>query len=255
MMTYTHIPPIGILEQVAAAQALGTGCEINLDARVIDMVNVDSVTPMLRGVTVHSHGPFMDLNPGSLDRSVRELTRERVLQALLISHYLSSELVVFHSGYSPQCYSGIEGMWLENATSFWLDILKNDLWHNIGADESFIICIENHFEQDVGLLRELIERVGSPRLRCCFDLSHSYLYSNGSIMGDMDILAPFISEIHVNDTDGLTDTHQTVGSGVLDIRGVILRATTTLNNPSLTIEVLNEQSAQDSVIYLKGLLG
>lgn len=248
-----HIPPIETIRQIEIATEMKIGCEINIDARVIDHVNINNILPMTKKCKkIHTHGPFMDINQGSLDTIVRKTAKERILQAIKLSYQIGSEYVIFHSGYNPLYYSNIKNLWLDNVVKFWSDIFEDDFWNNIESTNNFTICIENHFEETMDILLEMFERVSNNRFKCCFDLSHCYLYSSSDVISNMKKLKKFIREIHVNDTDGKRDTHQVVGTGILNIKEILSYVNDFLLNPYLTIEVLSEESARLSLAFLEG---
>lgn len=249
-----HIPPIETARQIEIAAEMKVGCEVNIDSRVIDNVNIDNILLMTRNCKkIHTHGPFMDINQGSLDTVIRRTAKERILQAINLSYQIGSECVIFHSGYNPLYYSTIKNLWIDNAVKFWNDIFEEGFWEKIESTNNFTVCIENHFEETMDILLEIFERVSNKRLKCCFDLSHSYLYSLTDIISNMKTLRNYIKEIHINDTDGNRDTHQVIGTGILNIKEILSCVDDFLFNPYLTIEVLSEESACSSLAFLEAI--
>jgi endonuclease IV len=63
--------------------------------------------------------PLWILNPGSVDRAVRETTRQRVEQTLDCAEILKARVVVFHPGYSRLTYGSAIAGWVANTVAFW----------------------------------------------------------------------------------------------------------------------------------------
>ncbi len=67
---------------------------------------------------------------------------------------------------------------------------------------------------DAPALAERILKVGSERLRMCFDTGHAHI--TGNTPEDLSVCAEAIAYIHVNDNDGESDAHLMPGDGTID---------------------------------------
>ena len=108
------------------------------------------------------HGPFLDLNPGSLDRKIREVSLERFIETLEISKLLRSEYITLHSGFKPNPYKKYRDEWLENSIQTWMKFVA------VAEKENIKINIENALEKTPKLLIELVEKVDAPNFKLCF---------------------------------------------------------------------------------------
>lgn len=79
---------------------------------------------------ISMHGPAFDLNPGSTDVRIIEVTKYRYLQAIEIAKQLRATYLVFHSQINPLLkIKRIRQMKLNNQITFWknlLDELQDD---------------------------------------------------------------------------------------------------------------------------------
>lgn len=148
------------------------------------------------------HGPFLDLKPVSPDKIIREVSFNRYLTALTIGKELDVDYIIFHSQINP---------WLNEPRikeinnnlnkEFWRDILKKIDGFN-GT-----ILIENIFENDPILLKELIDTINLPNIKICLDIGHAKLRTNKDLENWVKILKDHIEYIHLHWNNGLYDQH------------------------------------------------
>ncbi|GAB4331765.1 MAG: sugar phosphate isomerase/epimerase [Candidatus Abyssubacteria bacterium] len=194
----------------------------NLDVEVmmydtawIRRVPHDEVTAMghlleREGIGVSVHGPLFDLNPGSLDTIIRDYTKFNFMSALNISALLKARIVVFHLGLNPLIPHDYRDIWLRKSIKTWKPVVSHA--RRLGI----IIAIENMFLSTPYFLRKVIETVDSPTMRICLDVGHVNVYSGVPLEEWLDVLAPYIVKIHINDNDARNDLHLAFGEGNID---------------------------------------
>jgi sugar phosphate isomerase/epimerase len=152
------------------------------------------------------HGPFGDLCPGSFDPMVREVARTRMEQAVTIAGQLGISRFVFHHGYVPG--TSFPDRWLVRATAYWQDLLKN-------KPESLRIHLENHLENDPGMLSDVVDSINDVRLNLCLDIGHVHCCARQSIVKWIERLTHRIGYVHMHDNHGQTDEHLGLGEGTI----------------------------------------
>jgi sugar phosphate isomerase/epimerase len=162
------------------------------------------------GLSCTIHAPFMDLNPGSLERLLRESTMRRFHQVLDAAEILRPEVMVFHPGFDRWRYGEATELWLEHSVVAWRGVLERA--REIGT----VIAIENIFEEEPGTLRALFERVDDPLLRHCFDVGHWNLFKKVGMEQWFEALGDRIAEVHIHDNSGTRDDHAPPGEGAID---------------------------------------
>lgn len=148
------------------------------------------------------HGSSFDLNPGSTDKRVIELTKYRYLQSIEIAKELGATYVIFHSQINPLLrIDRIRKMKLDNQIKFWKDIL------NSIRDTDIILLIENEYDESPQELLYMLKNINSNKIRACLDTGHALAYSNLSISEWIEELESYIEYIHLHWNSRSCDSH------------------------------------------------
>ncbi len=158
------------------------------------------------------HAPFMDLSPGAVDLKVRKVTFKRFSDVLDFAEILKPKVVVFHSGYDKWKYDSRVDIWLEGSLKTWRPLNK------MAVDIGVKIAIENIFEDEPGHLRLLMKEMDSENFGLCFDTGHFNLFSKMPLSGWLEIVKPYIKELHLHDNTMTADYHLAIGDGNFDFK-------------------------------------
>ena len=164
------------------------------------------------GPELSIHAPFMDLSPGAVDVKVREVTMKRFSDTMDIAEILMPRVVVFHSGYDRWKYDGKVDIWLDRSVETWMPV--NERAAALGMN----IAVENIFEDEPHHLRLLAERMDSDHFGICFDTGHFNLFSKLTLTEWLEVIKPFLKELHLHDNSGDRDDHCSLGEGTFDFR-------------------------------------
>jgi sugar phosphate isomerase/epimerase len=156
------------------------------------------------------HAPFMDLNPGSTERLLREATSRRFNQVMDAADILRPRVMVFHPGYDRWRYGDNQLAWLTNSLESWKPVLERA--DKIGCT----IAVENIFEEEPSTLKALIESVGSSNFRHCFDVGHWNMFKRVGMEEWFAEMGDYVSEVHLHDNSGDRDAHLPPGDGRID---------------------------------------
>jgi sugar phosphate isomerase/epimerase len=162
------------------------------------------------GVDCTIHAPFMDLNPGSTERLLREATARRFAQVMDVADILRPRVMVFHPGYDRWRYGDNQLAWLTNSLESWKPVLERA--ENIDCT----IAVENIFEEEPSTLRALLEAAGSKRLRHCFDVGHWNMFGTIVMEAWFAEMGEYLAEVHLHDNQGDRDAHLPPGDGGID---------------------------------------
>ena len=157
------------------------------------------------------HGVFLDVTVHSDDPQIRSVSERRVRQSMEIAREMELRGVVFHTNLIPNFKSAFYlDNWLERNSAFFSALC---------ADYPEIeVYMENMFDTEPAMLRAIAERLSSaPNFGICYDRAHAEVFGGGPA-GWLEALAPYVLHMHINDNDGLTDSHDSVGSGRIDWR-------------------------------------
>jgi sugar phosphate isomerase/epimerase len=156
------------------------------------------------------HAPFMDLSPGAVDPKVREITFKRFSGVLDFADILMPRVIVFHSGYERWKYAQRVDIWLEGSLETWRPLNKR-------ADGMGVkIAIENVFEDEPENLMLLAKEMDSENFGLCFDTGHFNLFSKLTLPEWLEMIKPYIVEVHLHDNARYADQHLAIGEGDFD---------------------------------------
>jgi sugar phosphate isomerase/epimerase len=168
-----------------------------------------------KGIELFLHGPTVDLNPGSMNRGIREETAKQTIETLDYGKKIGAKAVTIHPGLVHRKEKRIR----DTATEYAIDILKSCQEHGkkIGVE----LCIEN-MPANIKFLgntpqehRMIVEEVGCSST---IDWGHAITCENPYEY----LNTPKIRYFHLNDNDGEKDQHLNLGEGVGDFSKELL---------------------------------
>ena len=214
---HAHIPFPQIEANLGYLLEKGVHPEIFISGELLDTIipeQLESVAASLQAsqLSCTIHAPFMDLNPGSEEKLIRETTRLRFRQVCDMAAILRPKVMVFHPGYDKWRYGEKQSSWLKHCIDSFSTVL------DATEQTDCMIAVENIFEEEPSTLLALIEAVNHPRLRHCFDVGHWNLFSanNISLAEWFTLLGAHMAEVHIHDNSGIRDDHAPVGEGEID---------------------------------------
>jgi sugar phosphate isomerase/epimerase len=192
------------------------------------------------------HGSSFDLNPGSTDKKVLELTRYRYMQSIDIAKGIGAKYVIFHSQINPLIsVDRIRKLKLDNQVGFWKNFLKeiNNL--------DITILLENEYENNYEELLYIVKEVNSPKLRICLDTGHALAYSNIDLEKWIIELKGYIEYVHLHFNDGSFDSHNAPNKEqLISFKNMIKRANI---NPFICLEY-TVSSIDDEIRRIRNIL-
>lgn len=180
------------------------------DLKKSDIINLKNKLDYNPQLTIHA--PFMDLSPGAVDSKIREVTLKRFFDVIDFAEILKTKIVVFHSGYDRWKYDGRVDIWLEGSLKTWIPLNKKA--EALGVR----IAIENIFEDEPANLKLLVEEINSENFGICFDTGHFNLFSKMLLSDWLEMIKPYIIELHLHDNTKTKDLHLAIGEGNFDFR-------------------------------------
>ncbi|BCS52473.1 sugar phosphate isomerase/epimerase [Geobacter sp. SVR] len=212
---HAHVPYLRLSDQLEHIIRQRINPEIAFSAEGLDLLAGEELTAQARllhtaGLATTIHAPFLDLNPGALDHTIREATRLRFRQTFQAARILQPRAIVFHPGYDDLRYGDKRMAWLENSVDFWREFIP------IAREIGCTIAVENIFEKEPSTLHALLETVDDPCFRHCFDVGHWNMFTTVTMEDWFAELGPFLAEVHVHDNHGQADEHLPLGEGEID---------------------------------------
>ncbi|WP_224983733.1 sugar phosphate isomerase/epimerase family protein [Geomonas agri] len=212
---FAHVPYSQINEHFPYILERKLNPEIYLSADALDAATPAQLAETARtldgeGLSCTIHAPFMDLNPGSLERMLRDATMHRFGQVLDAAAILRPEVMVFHPGFDRWRYGEAQGQWLDLSVAAWREVLRRT--KGIGT----VVAVENIFEEEPSTLKALFEAVQDPAFGHCFDVGHWNLFKRVGMEEWFEALGGWVREVHIHDNRGTKDDHAPPGEGAID---------------------------------------
>lgn len=207
---------------------------------------VASYQALLRPVTgpITLHGPFMDMAPGTPDIQIERIVKGRFRHVLEIARDLGGRLVVLHANHIPNIRTDEYRVgWQKRNVDFWADIAITA--QRVGV----LVAVENMWEYDPHIIGDVLKTLDNPNIRACLDVGHTRLYSQVPFTEWLQVMAPFLVHVHLNNNDGVDDNHRGLSEGVLHYSDVLpmLRALPT--PPTMTLEMDHTEDMAASLTY------
>lgn len=188
------------------------------------------------------HGPFTEICPGSIDHRAVDLGLARLEEAYQVCKKIDADRMVAHTGYMPLIYY-----------KEWHKMKSLEFWHRFMADKpgNFRLYIENVFEDEPYMLKELIEEIGDHRISICLDIGHANVMTDekNSVDEWIKILGRYIGHFHLHNNYGDKDIHNPLTEGDMDMES-ILAAIARYCKPEVTLTV-ESKSCAESAAWLK----
>src|SRR3972149_6073804 len=230
-----HVPYPYLLARMDYLLASGINPEVYMDAFDISearSADLDRVRDAFadRGLTVTLHGPYSDLNAGSMDERTRLSTVETYGKVFKVIERLRPRTVVLHAGYHEKKYRGDYSLWLSQSLKTWPPLGEEA--ERLGT----ILAVENIFEREPSTLKLLMERLPSPNFGVCIDAGHMRVFSMVEMEEWFSALGPRIAEVHLHDNHGRHDDHLPLGEGTIDFPRFLSLLAVYAGDPVYTIE-------------------
>jgi len=247
---FVHVPYRMLLANLEKVVELGINCEIYVDSEALDNYTskeIDLINSIFSkyGLKKILHGPIYDLNPGSLDSKIREVSQERIKQTISFCEKLNIEHIVFHHGFHHVYYRNHREEWLKNSIAIWRTVV------NYCLDKKISLAIENSLDPDPNIIIELIKKINSSNFKACFDIGHFNAFGEKPVLEIFkEYPKEFIQEIHLSDNWGDFDTHLALGKGNIDFKSFFELLAEMRINPIITIEPHSLEDVRPSLEYI-----
>ena len=184
------------------------------------------------------HAQFKNLNPGALDKSLQA----KALHAFNLAYHTAQEIgaseLIFHNGMPITQKSTKE--WEKRASEFWSNALLNQ-------NSNITICLENQFEKNPEIIKNIIDTVNNKSLLACLDIGHANCFSNFSVEEWINCLEKRIKYFHLHNNHGKNklnildgDEHLGIENGTINIQNVLKLAISKCPNSIWGVEVRDD---------------
>jgi sugar phosphate isomerase/epimerase len=248
-----NLPLPLLLKNLPGVLAMGLQPEIYFSSASLDNLpwpEVRKAAQQLeqKNIPVTFHAPFMDLNPGAVDEKIRAVTASRFHQVLDLVPYFHPQAIVFHPGYDRWRFDGDVELWMTRSLLTWKPLVER------AETLAVRLALENVFEENPAVLLRLLQAIPTPSLGYCLDPGHGHIFSEVAITEWIEVLGPYLVEVHLHDNHRQSDEHLPLGLGQIDFDAIFSRLKAKDLRPIYTIEPHQEEHLEPSLRALEKYL-
>ena len=248
-----HVPYSYLLEKYKSLIDSGINPEVYMDGFYIEEALPSDLERIRESfgasaLSITLHGPYMDMNPGSADESIRLSTAAMYARVFRVIERLRPKAVVLHAGYHEKKYKGNHELWLSQSLKTWPALVSEA--ERLGT----VIAVENIFEKEPFTLKLLMDAVESANFGVCIDAGHLRVFSRVDMEEWFRVLGPRIAEVHLHDNHGKHDDHLPLGEGSIDIPRFMRLLAQYATDPVYTIEPHGEDAMKRAIEAVKKYL-
>lgn len=199
------------------------------------------------GLKITFHAPFMDLRPGALDGSIRQVSQDRIRQVFDLIPLFRPLKIVCHPCYDDRYYVNCDDLWLTQSVktfSALIDFVKNT---------DTVIALENVYEKEPAILRRLFERLSSDHVCFCFDTGHFNVFSRAPLETWLNEMGSYIGHLHLHDNFGRFDEHLPVGAATFPFERLFASLRAISVKPTVTLEAHRPEHLWESIDRIQKL--
>lgn len=248
-----HVPYPLLIEKLDYIISEEINPEVYLDGEFLDNVTAPELAGInaafaIRGLSITMHGPYMDINPGSLDEAKRLYTVKKYERVFFAAEHLKPRNIVLHAGYHERRYSGGVDEWMSQSMKTWPAFVKEAERLNT------VIAVENIFEKEPSTLKRLMTEIDSPNFRICIDSGHLNVFSSVPMEEWFSSLGQYIAEVHLHDNSGNADDHLPLGEGAIDFKMFFRLLAKYAKDPVYTIEPHGEDIMRRAIAAIRNFI-
>lgn len=201
------------------------------------------------------HAPFWNLDLAAYDLKIRAVVQERFKQSLDAAAEIGATHMVIHS---PLSFLGAPSNLIQPmiADKCLFEMVHKTL-EPVVAHAGQINCmlvIENIFDKSPRMLTELVDSFNSDYVRQSLDVGHAYIkHYEGAPPPDyyVRVAGNLLGHVHLQDTDGYTDRHWTIGDGKVDWKELFSALGEIDSQPRLILELKDCSSIPTAAKWLQ----
>ena len=212
---HAHVPYGRLAEHLEYAIANRINPEVFFPAEALDQIVWEELSSLAEalhaaGLKTTIHAPFLDLNPGAVDPSIRAASRHRIQQVMEAARLLRPRVIVVHPGYDDLHYGDNRLVWLKNSIDFWREFVPQ------ARELGTILAVENIYEKEPSTIKALLDAIDDPAFKHCFDVGHWNMFTTVTLEEWFAELGGYVVESHIHDNHGQSDEHLPVGEGAIN---------------------------------------
>ncbi len=219
------------------------------------------------GICWSIHSPITGCNPAADDWEEAERSERMLLDTLRVAERLDCRCVVLHTGSGAGGWKEYEDgaasvsehdkQKEEAAKHRIIEFLVGVLERT--ADSDIVIALENVppypglYGVEVAFLREIVDKLDSPRVGIVFDAGHAHMTGGGRCLLMLQQATPRLVALHLSDNAGQADEHLALGAGTVPLEAMVAWLAACEYRGSWVLEMRSPEAVQPSADRLHSL--
>ncbi|HIH64033.1 MAG TPA: sugar phosphate isomerase/epimerase [Methanothermobacter thermautotrophicus] len=217
-------------------------CEIINEYPMADVEVTDSYSI---GFTVHA--PISDINIASLNDRVRDASVREVMGSVDLAADIGADVLVVHPGLVPFLGRRYTGRIMERNLESLREIVDYGEERGVGVFPENMPRLEGPLMRDLDELWGAVEELDT---MATLDVAHAATMGYGVD----EMVTGRVGHVHLSDNDRETDSHDALGEGSIDFRGLLDKLEDHGYRGVLTVEVKNTREIESSVEFLRRII-
>ena len=193
------------------------------------------------------HAPFFDLAPGALDSHILDISRKKLHRAFSLIKIFKPKLIVCHLGYDEEKHSYKWYDWLGTSVETWKELIE------IASVSGTRVMFENTYEKLPDIHLQLFNELPGANFGFCLDVGHLMAYAGSTWQVWLDVLQPWLGQVHLHDNEGKRDEHIAIGQGRFEFVELFDHFRANNLTPLVTLEPHSEKNLWASLDAIKTL--
>jgi len=200
-----------------------------------------------RDLTAFCHLPHHGLHLSCPDPGVMAYSREVIMEGMEIGTILGCKVAILYSGFSNHVRPAHVPEWKERLIGSLRDLVA------IAEDEEIVLAIENAYEPDATVLREVVDEIASPWLRISVDLGRAACFSRMAPEEWIHGFKERIISLSCHDNEGMEDDPMACGLGVVGYDQVYLALQEAgIDHCTVNLDVASD-AVEESIAHLESV--
>lgn len=216
--------------------------------REVHPMELEKLAAELKGrkISAFCHLPHHGLHLSCPDPRVMEYSREVIQEGLEIGTILGCRVAVLYSGFSNHVRPAHIPEWRERLVGSLRELVTQ------AEEEEIILALENAYDPDATVLREVVDEIASPWLRFSADLGRAACFSRMAPEEWIHAFKERIIMISCHDNEGMEDDHLACGRGVVGYDQVFMALQEADLSCVVNLDVAQED-LEESIAHLESV--
>jgi len=199
------------------------------------------------GKTIITDGSYIDLNPGTPEKAIKEVVKKKVQQSIDFALSVKSDEIIFLSTFLPIIgVSFYDIGHIENSVLFWKEIMT------VNKDIKISLC--NTFEYNPNILLEIMKGVDCDSFGLAFDVGHAFAYGNITLIEFFEKMEPYCASVYLHSNRKNADEHLSIFEGDLLESGQLKDVIPLLRDKNIILKPFDKTKIRENVRILKQML-